>query len=150
MISWLRGELYDIISSIHPFILRNIYKMDIGKKVIISRRARLDRGANPKGIHIGDNTWITGDVIVLAHDWCRNLKTDTYIGKRCFIGARTIILPGIKIGDEVIVAAGSVVTKDIPSNTIAAGNPAKIIRTNIHMNEKNQIIDNGISVNNKI
>ena len=43
-------------------------------------------------------------------------------------------MPGVNVGDEVIVAAGAIVTKDVPSNCIVAGNPAKIIRTNIKMN----------------
>ena len=49
------------------------------------------------------------------------------------------ILPGVHIGDEVIVGAGSVVTKNVPSNVIVAGNPARIIRENIHMNEKAEL-----------
>lgn len=143
MISRLRVLMYNVLVKIHPFILRRVYRMDIGKNVILSRRARLDRGINPKGIHIGDNSWITGEVIMLAHDYCRSLKTDTYIGKRCFIGTRSIILPGVKVGDEVIVAAGSVVTKDVPSHSIVAGNPAKIIRMNIRVDNRNKIIDQG-------
>ena len=45
-------------------------------------------------------------------------------------------MPGVKIGNQVIVGAGSVVTKDVPSNCIVAGNPAKIIKTGIIMNER--------------
>ena len=63
---------------------------------------------------------------------CRQMHTNTYIGKRCFIGARAIIMPGVKIGDEVVVGSGAVVTKDVPSNYIVAGNPAKIIKNDIH------------------
>lgn len=68
---------------------------------------------------------------ILAHDACRSLKADVRIGSRCFIGTKAIIMPGVTIGDEVIVAAGAVVTKDVPSHTMVAGNPAKIIRENI-------------------
>lgn len=54
------------------------------------------------------------------------------IGNDCWIGGSAIILPGIKIGDRCIVGAGSIVTKDIPKDTIVAGNPAKsIMRTNL-------------------
>ena len=61
--------------------------------------------------------------------------TDTFIGNNCFIGVRSLICPGVKIGDECVIGAGSVVTKDIPSNSMAVGVPAKVIRTGIKMNE---------------
>lgn len=105
--------------------------MDIGRNCRISWKARFDKNINPKGIHIGEYVRITGGVTILAHDDCRKLKADVYIGNNCFIGNKAIILPGVKIGNEVIVAAGAVVTKDISSNCIVAGNPAKIIRENI-------------------
>ena len=49
------------------------------------------------------------------------------IGDRVFIGASTIILPGVAIGNDVIIGAGSVVTRDIPDNSVAAGNPARVL-----------------------
>ena len=116
--------------------------MHIGEGTIISRRARLDRGVNPKGIHIGEYTFITGRVVVLSHDDCRKLKADTYIGNNCFIGINSIIMPGVRIGNEVIVGAGSVVTKDAPNNCIIAGNPAKIIRTGIHCGKYGRLLSN--------
>ena len=65
---------------------------------------------------------------------------NTFIGKRCFIGANAIIMCGITIGDEVIVGAGAIVTKDVPSNCIVAGNPARILRTGIHTKKFGQLI----------
>ncbi|WP_455645908.1 sugar O-acetyltransferase [Methanosphaera sp.] len=59
-----------------------------------------------------------------------NTKQPVKIGKRCWIGANTIILPGVTIGDNVVIGAGSIVTKDVPSNKIVAGSPARIIRDN--------------------
>jgi acetyltransferase-like isoleucine patch superfamily enzyme len=67
------------------------------------------------------------------------LLADIFIGKNCFIAVGATLMPGITIGDEVIVGAGAVVTKNVPSNVIVAGNPAKIIRENIRMNEKAEI-----------
>jgi len=101
--------------------------MDIGEGVQISRKAELDRGIYPRGVHIGDYTRIASAQI-LTHDDCRGLKADVYIGRNCFLASRSIILPGVHIGDEVIVGAGAIVTKDVPSNTIVAGNPAKVIK----------------------
>lgn len=60
--------------------------MDIGYNVKISRHAIVDRTINPQGIHIGDNTIIAGNAIVLAHDHVRGIRIDTYIGRNCFLG----------------------------------------------------------------
>jgi acetyltransferase-like isoleucine patch superfamily enzyme len=59
----------------------------------------------------------------------------TRIGQNCFIGARSIILPGVEIGDNCVVGTGSVVTKNVPANCIVAGNPARIIRENIKVGQ---------------
>lgn len=56
-----------------------------------------------------------------------------HIGKNCWIGSGAIILPGVTIGDNTVIGAGSVVTKDIPSNVVAVGNPCKVLR---EMNDK--------------
>lgn len=112
------------------FILRNVYGMSIGKDVRISLKANLDK-RNPKGVKIGDGSYLAFDSVVLCHDMSRNVQRDVVIGKNCFIGARSILMPGVTIGDEVVVATGAVVTKDVPNNCIVAGNPAKVIRENI-------------------
>ncbi|NJO13926.1 MAG: acyltransferase [Rhizobiales bacterium] len=62
---------------------------------------------------------------------CRKKRQDTFIGECCFIGAHSLILPGVRIGDHCIIAAGSIVSKDVPSHSIAAGNPASVIRSGI-------------------
>ncbi len=105
--------------------------MDIGKNCRISWKAHLDKSINPEGIHIGDNTWVLSGAMILAHDHCRGLITDTWIGENCVIGIRSIIMPGVTIGKECVIGGGSVVTKDVPNNCIAAGNPAKVIRENV-------------------
>ncbi len=115
--------------------LRNIYLtrihgMTIGKDVRISLKAHLDK-TNPRGVIIGDGSYLAFGATILCHDMSRNIFSDVKIGRNCFIGAHSIILPGVTIGDEVVVAAGAVVTKDIGNNTMVAGNPAKPIRQNI-------------------
>ena len=134
------------ISNLYIFYLRNIRKINIGKNCNISHRATLDR-ANPKGIHIGNNTRGMLEALIIAHDYSRGKKgkmwCDTRIGNHCVIGGRSIILPGVELGDHVFVAAGSVVTKSFPSHCMIAGNPAKIIRTGIIISDKTQIEDFG-------
>lgn len=80
--------------------------MDIGKNCRISWKAHLDKSVNPKGIHIGDNTWVLSGAMILAHDHCRSLKADTYIGKNCVIGVQSIIMPGLSVGNQVIIGRG--------------------------------------------
>ena len=127
----LRKIAWGFLTNLYPTWLRWRYKMDIGKNCRISWKAHLDKSVNPKGVHIGDNTWILSGAMILSHDHCRSLITDTRIGQNCVIGIRSIIMPGVTIGDESVIGGGSIVTKDIPSNCIAAGNPAKVIRENI-------------------
>ena len=127
----MRKFLWKILTEAYPCYLRWKYKMDIGKNCRISWKAHLDKSVNPKGIHIGDNTWILNGAMILAHDHCRGLKADTYIGSDCVIGVRSIIMPGITIGNQSVIGGGSVVTKDISSNCIAVGNPAKVIKEGV-------------------
>ena len=63
--------------------------------------------------------------------FCKTITGPVKIGSSCWIGGGAILLPGVTIGDNVVIGAGSVVTKDIPSNTVAAGNPCHILRSNI-------------------
>ena len=104
--------------------------MDIHPDTQISLKAHLDQ-TNPRGIHIGQGTLVAFGAVILSHDLVRVLHTDTYIGRNCFIGARAIVLPGIRIGDGSIIATGAVVTRDVPPNTIVAGNPARIVKTDV-------------------
>ena len=88
-------------------------------------------------IYVGDYTMFAPGVIVATagHQILPELRETVYqynmpvhIGKNCWIGAGAIILPGVTIGDQVVVGAGSVVTKDLPSNVVAVGNPCRVIR----------------------
>ena len=140
--TWLYGKLVKYTAWKHKVL----YGMDIREGTIISWRARLDRAINPKGIHIGSYSRITRDVVVLAHDHSRSMKIDTYIGSNTIIGIRSIILPGIRIGNHCVIGAGSVVTKDIPDGCVAAGNPARIVRKGVKVNNNGQIVEKGVKV----
>ena len=119
-----------IVITIRHWVLCGLYGMHIDKTARISYGAKLDK-TNPKGIHIGEESYIASGAIVFTHDFSRSLHKDTYIGKRCFIGANAIIMCGVKIGDEAIVGSGAIVTKDVPSNCIVAGNPARILKEGV-------------------
>lgn len=116
--------------------------MDIASSARISLGAKLDK-TYPKGLHIGEESYIASGAIIFTHDYSRNLHSNTYIGNRCFIGANAIIMCGVKVGDEVIIGSGSVVTKDVESNTIVAGNPARVIKTGIKTKTYGQIVNYG-------
>jgi acetyltransferase-like isoleucine patch superfamily enzyme len=126
----LRTRIRKLVVEGHVMFLRNVWGMDIGKGSRISLRAKLDR-TNPKGVHIGLNTGIGTGAVVLTHDFVGNRHVDTRIGSNCHIGINVIILPGITIGDHCIVAPASVVMKDVPTGSLIAGNPARVIETGL-------------------
>lgn len=72
----------------------------------------------------------------ISRSWLYSDSAPIKIGKNCWIGENSRICKGVTIGDGSIVAANSVVTHDVPENSIAAGNPAKIVKTDIHLNSK--------------
>lgn len=84
-------------------------------------------------ITIGDDVTLAPRVHILAHDASTRMflgKTraaNVVIGNEVFVGAGSIIMPGVHIGNRVIIGAGSIVTKDILNNSVAVGNPAKVV-----------------------
>lgn len=88
-------------------------------------------------IYVGDNTMFGPNVVLATagHPILPELREKGYqfnlpihIGKNCWLGAGVIVMPGVSIGDNSVIGAGSIVTKDIPSNVVAYGNPCKVIR----------------------
>lgn len=96
-------------------------------------------GSEPWIISLGDNVHITGNCKFIAHDGgtliFRNEIPDLEItkpitvGSNVYIGEESLILPGVRIGSNVVIGARSVVTRDIPDNSVAAGVPARVIKT---------------------
>ena len=88
-------------------------------------------------IYVGDNTLIGPNVTIAtaAHPFDRGQREQglqfnlpVHIGKNCWIGAGAIILPGVTVGDDTVIGAGSIVTKDIPSGVVAVGDPCRVLR----------------------
>ena len=88
-------------------------------------------------IYVGDYTMLGPNVVIATagHPILPELREKAYqynmpvhIGKNCWLGAGVIVLPGVTIGDNSVIGAGSVVTKDIPSDVVAVGNPCRVLR----------------------
>lgn len=88
-------------------------------------------------IYVGDNTMLAPNVVLATagHPILPELRekgfqynAPVHIGKNCWLGAGVIVLPGVTIGDNSVIGAGSIVTKDIPANVVAVGNPCKVLR----------------------
>lgn len=96
-------------------------------------------GSEPFLIEIGNNVTITRGVSFVNHDGGCAVFRDEYpslnrygkikIGSNVFIGINSILMPGVTVGDNVVIAAGSIITKDVPNNVVVGGIPAKIIKT---------------------
>lgn len=115
-----------------PFYSNFGKNITIGKNVFVNIGCSFqDRG----GIHIADNVMIGMNVVIatLNHGLAPEERQSTtpapvHIGKNAWIGSSATILPGVTIGENAVVAAGAVVTKDVPANTVVAGVPATFIK----------------------
>ena len=126
------SEIDETFGLFPPFYTDCGKNIKIGKNVFINACCRFqDQG----GIEIGDGSLIGHNTTIatLNHDF-NPLKRQNLtprpvkIGKNVWIGSDCTILPGVEIGDGAIIGAGSVVTKSIPTNAIAVGNPARVIK----------------------
>lgn len=128
--------------------VKKSFSIYYGADIILFKDAKLRLGSGffnsnikircHERIEIGEDVAISHDVTIMdsdAHEglWDGYEKTKPIkIGNHVWIGTRVTILKGVTIGDNAIIAAGSVVTKNVPNNTVVAGVPAKVIKTNIN------------------
>ena len=137
----LTGQPVDESFSLFPPFYTDCGKnIHIGKHVFINMGCKFqDQG----GIFIGDGVLIGHNVVLatLNHAMQPERRSDMlpapiHIGKRVWIGSNATVLPGVTIGDGAVVAAGAVVTRDVPANTVVGGVPAQVIR---HLHEEETI-----------
>jgi acetyltransferase-like isoleucine patch superfamily enzyme len=112
---------------------------DFGRNIALGKRVFLNSGCkfqDQGGVVIGDDSLIGHNVVIatLNHDVNPSRRADVHpapvtIGRNVWIGSNATILPGVTIGDNAVVAAASVVTKDVPANVVVVGSPARVIRT---------------------
>ena len=111
----------------------SVAKLSIGNGVSIGDRTQIHCGDR---IEIGEGTFIAWDCCIMDRDYHAidspvEKKAPVSIGRHVWIVCRSIIMKGVRIGDGAVIAAGSVVTKDVPENTLVGGNPARRIRDNV-------------------
>ena len=121
------------------FCLFPPFHTDCGKNIALGKNVFINAGCcfqDQGGITIGDNVLIGHNVVLatLNHNLDPEKRAGMYpspisIGNNVWIGSNSTILPGVAIGENSVVAAGAVVTKDVPENTVVGGVPAKIIKT---------------------
>lgn len=115
------------------------FTSDFGKNLRLGRRVFLNAGCrfqDQGGIEIGDDCLIGHNTVIatLNHALAPSRRGDLHpapvvIGRNVWIGANVTILPGVTIGDDAVVAAASVVTKDVPAKSLVVGSPARVVRT---------------------
>lgn len=132
--SLMRSLLPDMGEGSHihtPLSGVRFHCVSIGRSVVVMPGCLM---MSAGGITIEDGAMIAANVQLISnnHDlYERQVITckPLHIGKRAWIGAGSTILPGVTVGDNAVVGAGSVVTRDVPPDTIVAGNPARVIKT---------------------
>jgi probable biosynthetic protein (TIGR04098 family) len=110
----------------HDFTNGKHHDTEIGQNCFIGGNAMI-----LAGVTVGDNCIVAAGAVVFTHDFTNGKHHDTEIGQNCFIGGNAMILAGVTVGDNCIVAAGAVVFTHVPSNSKVAGNPARVVESNI-------------------
>ncbi len=115
------------------------FSADFGRNITLGKRIFINAGCkfqDQGGIIIGDDCLIGHNVVIatLNHDLAPSRRADMHparvtIGRNVWIGANATILAGVAIGDDAVVAAASVVTKDVPARSIVVGSPARVVRS---------------------
>ncbi|GAA4719092.1 acyltransferase [Brevibacillus fulvus] len=120
---------YTPFPSLKNWLYRTFLRMEVGEHTAVALMVMMDI-MFPELIKIGRNSVIGYNTTILAHEYLveEYRLGEVRIGDRVLIGANSTILPGVTIGDGAIVAAGTVVHKDVPAGAFVGGNPMQVIR----------------------
>lgn len=129
---WIQISRYCPHLPLKNWIYRRMLGMKVGNQTAFALMVMVDVFF-PEKIHVGDNTIIGYNSTILAHEYLikEYRLGEVKIGSNVMIGANTTILPGVTIGDGAVVAAGSVVHRDVAPYSFVGGNPIRVIRESI-------------------
>jgi acetyltransferase-like isoleucine patch superfamily enzyme len=128
---------YTPFLAVKNWLYRTFLRMKIGEKTALAFMVMPDI-MFPEKIQIGRNCIIGYNTTILAHEYLIDEYRlgDVIIGDEVMIGANSTVLPGVVIGDRAVVAAGTVVHKDVPAGAFVAGNPMRIVYTKEEMERR--------------
>ncbi|WP_278236841.1 DapH/DapD/GlmU-related protein [Isoptericola sp. AK164] len=123
----------DSVTLFPPFTADFGRGIRLGKRVFVNSGCRFqDQG----GVTIGDDCLVGHNAVLatLNHDLDPSRRTDLHpapivLGRNVWVGANVTILPGVTVGDDAVIGAGSLVTKDVPSGVVVVGSPARVVRS---------------------
>lgn len=123
--NWQKPEIEDGKPTKWNWVVKGVKNFELGKNVDVGIFVYINAA---QGVAIEDNVQIGGGVKIYSVSTIDNKKGRVILKKNCKIGANSVIMPGITIGENSVVGALSFVNKDIPDNVVAAGVPIKIIK----------------------
>lgn len=120
---------YTPFLALKNWLYRTFLRMEVGEQTAVALMVMVDI-MFPELIKIGRNSVIGYNTTILAHEYLveEYRLGEVRIGDRVLIGANSTILPGVTIGDGAVIAAGTVVHKDVPAGAFVGGNPMQVIR----------------------
>ncbi len=134
LVAQLTGQPVDESVTVFPS-----FCADFGKNITLGKRVFINSGCkfqDQGGVVIGDACLIGHNTVLatLNHDLAPSRRADMHpapivIGRNVWLGVNVTVLPGVTIGDDAVVAAASVVTKDVPEKTVVVGSPARVVRS---------------------
>ena len=115
------GEIAEIVGYDNPLYFSRVFKKEYGVSPAQYRK-------NLEGSTEKWEEFLNHPILPELREKAYQYNLPIRIGRNCWLGAGVIVVPGVTIGDDTVIGAGSVVTKDIPANVVAVGNPCRVLR----------------------